>query len=65
MRCGEKQGSGVSTSQPLFAKEEWDPTFIANVKRDGIILYACGSLTRHCFARRVGRAKAGPYTLRR
>ncbi len=24
--------------------EEWDPTFIANVKRDGIILYARGSL---------------------
>ena len=24
--------------------EEWDPTFIANVKRDGIVLYARGSL---------------------
>lgn len=24
--------------------EEWDPTFIANVKRDGIILYARGAL---------------------
>lgn len=33
--------------QVMFASrtlEEWDPTFIANVKRDGIILYARGSL---------------------
>lgn len=34
--------------QVMFASrtlEEWDPTFIANVKRDGIILYARGSLS--------------------
>ena len=24
--------------------QEWDPTFIANVTRDGILLYTCGSL---------------------
>ncbi|SRR5713101_2749266 len=24
--------------------QEWDPTFIANVMRDGILLYTCGSL---------------------
>jgi len=24
--------------------QEWDPTFIANVMRDGILLYMCGSL---------------------
>jgi predicted nucleotidyltransferase len=33
--------------QVMFASRtlaEWDPTFIANVKRDGIILYARGTL---------------------
>jgi predicted nucleotidyltransferase len=33
--------------QVMFASRtlaEWDPTFIANVRRDGIILYARGSL---------------------
>jgi len=33
--------------QVLFASrslQEWDPTFIANVSRDGIILYRCGPL---------------------
>lgn len=33
--------------QVMFASrtlQEWDPTFIANVSRDGIVLYARGSL---------------------
>ena len=33
--------------QVMFASrtlQEWDPTFIANVKRDGIVLYARGQL---------------------
>ena len=33
--------------QVMFASrtlEEWDPTFVANVKRDGVVLYARGPL---------------------
>jgi hypothetical protein len=34
----------VSVMFSSRTSQEWDPTFIANVRRDGIVLYQCGVL---------------------